>query len=251
MCSPLISIVIPVFNAESTILECLNSVSRQTYHEFECFIVDDCSTDKSPLIVKNFCGLDNRFKFFSTAKNSGSPSIPRNYGISISKGKYIAFLDSDDLWEPNKLKLQIEALDQTGGSICCTSYNTINALGDIIGRRVVSSSVDYQSLLRLNEIGCSTVMVKSDVLHKYDFPICGHEDYALWLLLSRKGFVICSLKECLVRYRVGSKSISSNKFKVLPYFVNIYHSREGFSYFVSCIYTFRYVLNVILRRFIK
>ncbi len=122
--SPLVSIVIPLFNAKEYISETIESVLNQSYKNLEVIVVDDCSTDGSYLVVEEFSKLDSRVKLIRMEKNFGGPAKPRNIGVENSKGEYIAFLDADDIWEEDKLEVQIGLMEQEGYNF--TSTNLLN-----------------------------------------------------------------------------------------------------------------------------
>ena len=127
---PLVSIITPVYNAEEFLEETILSVLNQTYKNWELILIDDCSKDDSYKIIERYLGMDKRIKYLKNEKNSG-PAVTRNNGINISKGKYIAFLDSDDLWYRDKLKKQIDFMEMNNKNICHGNYEMINKKSNV------------------------------------------------------------------------------------------------------------------------
>lgn len=232
----LVSIITPLYNSEKYLEQCIQSVISQTYKNWEHILVDDCSTDNSAAIVDKFLQSDRRLKYIKLKSNSGA-GIARNTAIKAAKGKYIAFLDSDDLWHPNKLHLQIDFMEVNNYRFTFTDYDMVNEAGQKISKLIKTKSVvTYQSALYKNPIGCLTVLYDVDFFGKQFMPeIRKRQDYALWLKLLKKtnGY---GLSECLSSYRIGNDSISSNKFNLLKYEWKIYREEEGLSFFKSCFY---------------
>ena len=130
--TPLISVIVPVYNGASSLHRSLRSVLRQTLPDFELIVVDDCSTDESADILRRYQALDDRVRVFSTAKNSG-PGVTRNVGLSNARGQYIAFLDSDDFWMKNKLEQQLRSFENEDVILSYTSTVLLNPEGGIVG----------------------------------------------------------------------------------------------------------------------
>ena len=240
----LVSVVMPSFNASQTIERSIRSVLNQSFEEFELLVVDDCSFDNTREIVQEVAESDPRVRLIPSIYNSGSPATPRNIGIEHAKGRYIAFLDSDDTWFRSKLEEQLRLMEGGGAAISCTGYAVDNASGDRIGALMPPKVTGYDELLSENTLGCSTVMIDRSKVSDIRFPVCGHEDYALWLALTRAGHKVFGLQQEMACYRVAPGSVSSNKLKVLGYFWNIYRNMEGFSVIRSGIYCLRYAWNV-------
>lgn len=234
-----VSIITPLYNSESFIAETIQSVISQTYNNWEMLIIDDCSKDKSSEIVKTYKSLDERIKYFKTDFPSGSPTKPRNIGIEKANGRYIAFLDSDDLWEQNKLETQLRVLEDESVAIVFSNYQKINEQG-IQNNRVIKAPkiVDYQKLLKGNVIACCTCVYDSSKTGKLYFNNQGHEDYALWLEILKKGYFAKNTGLVSAKYRVRNASISSNKYKVIFWIYNIYRQNERMSIIKSIYYSF-------------
>lgn len=240
----MVSVVMPAFNASATIEWSIHSVLSQSFRGLELLIVDDCSTDDTCAIVERCAQVDARVRLVRSPRNSGSPATPRNIGVQQAKGQFIAFLDSDDVWKSSKLEEQLHFMKECDAAISCTGYEVVNGGGERIGALMPPRLIGYVELLSENTLGCSTVMIDRSRVPSIYFPICGHEDYALWLALTRAGHKVCGLQKELASYRVAPGSVSSNKLKVLGYFWNIYRNKEGFSALRSAFYCLRYAWNV-------
>lgn len=239
----LVSVVMPAYNASRTIASAIKSVQQQSYVNWELWVVDDCSTDDTVAIVKRLSAIDGRIKLISQAKNSAQPAFPRNVAISKAVGEFIAFLDADDEWLPLKLEKQVYFMSHTNVAFSCTGYAVISFDGKEIGSFNPPIVCSYNDLLASNSVGCLTAMYDVRILGKRYFPICGHEDYALWLKIIREGYSIHGLQESLSLYRLTPGSVSSNKLKVLRFFWNIYKNQEGFSHLMSALFCLRYAWN--------
>lgn len=246
----LVSIIMPNYNGEAYLQNAIDSVIFQTYLNWELLIIDDCSTDGSVAIIKSNCSKDSRLRFFKTDKPSGSPTVPRNIGIRNAKGRFIAFLDSDDLWFPNKLKLQLPLLLENNVAISFSNYEKMSEDGYKSNRVIISSSIhSYRSLRYGNELGCLTVIV--DILKTgiFQFPNIGHEDYALWLSILKQGFIAKNCNAVTAAYRIRSSSISSNKLKAIKWVWTIYRKHEGFSYIQASYYLLFAMFKSIVKYF--
>ena len=194
-----ISIITPAYNAGKYIAETIDSVRNQSYSNWEMIIVDDCSTDDTATISKAFQQLDSRIHYFKLEKNSGVAGIPRNYGIQKARGEYIAFIDADDLWLPEKLEKQIAFLQKTNADLVYTNIIYFYASGKefFIKTRKISSLF---SILMRNPVSTSSVLVKktSDLL--FDSNLKVGEDQSLWINLFNKGYTLQLLPEYLIRY---------------------------------------------------
>lgn len=205
-----VSVVMPAYNAEKYIEEAVRSVLRQTWTDFELLIVDDCSRDATAEIARRLAGEDGRIVLLQNPQNSGV-SASRNAGVARARGKWIAFLDSDDLWREDKLEKQLALLEARGDAVL--GY-TASAFMDEAGGRYAyvmeaQAETAYETLLRKNLLSCSSVMVRRDVMLRYPMGGDGmHEDYAAWLLILREARCAYGLNEPLLIYRLreGSKS---------------------------------------------
>lgn len=235
----LVSVIMPCFNSSKTISFSINSVLNQFYSNWELIIIDDNSTDDTTKIVEEFCKVDTRIKFFKTEFNSGSPTKPRNLGIEKAKGRFIAFLDSDDLWEPEKLESQLVIFDDNNVAIVFSNYEKINENGFSCNRIIKSPLViDYKKLLQGNVIACCTCVYDTLKVGKRFFLNQGHEDYAMWLDILRNGFIAKNTNLVSAKYRVRKSSVSSNKLRSIKWVYEIFSRNENFSTCKSIFYTF-------------
>lgn len=225
----LVSIILPMYNGELYVRQAIDSVLTQTYPNWELILVDDKSTDLSFSIAKKFENDDSRINVYQLLNNSGSASAPRNYGIEKANGEFIAFLDADDKWAPEKLQLQVNLARENDASIVYSYYEKIDCLGNS-GNRVIKAplTVSYEKLLYGNVIGCLTAMYSVKKLGKLYFKQIKHEDFALWLsALKKNNDIAYCVPKVLAYYRVGKESLSSNKWKAIFWTWHIYRKEEN------------------------
>lgn len=240
----LITIVTPCHNAESTICETIESVICQSYKDWEMLIIDDCSTDKSFDIIKEYAKKDHRIKYFKTENPSGSPSLPRNIGIDKAKGEYIAFLDADDIWLPNKLEKQIHFIETNGHSFIYSDYEKMNYLGERNNRLVkMPSSSSFWDILETCTIPCLTVLMTKDIIGKTRFKSIPKEDFAFWLDILKKGVNAYNVGEILAVYREQQQSRSSNKLNMIKNQWLVLRKIEGVKPVVASYFMFKYLLH--------
>lgn len=243
-----ISVIIPCYNAESYIADAIESVIIQSFTNWEIIVVDDCSTDNSVAVIKRYCSQDHRIKYLRTACSSGSPTLPRNIGIEHSRGRYIAFLDSDDLWLPRKLEEQMKCIAKKEVAIVFSNYEKMDWDGRRNKRRIIAPSlVDYYQLLKGNCIGCLTALYDTEKVGKLYFKNVKHEDCVLWLSILRKGYKAQNTNTVTALYRVGNKSVSSNKLKLLSWQWNILRKEEGLSFCQASYYYIHYAVRAFLK----
>lgn len=240
---PYVSIITPSYNSSKYIRETVDSVKKQTFTNWEMIIVDDCSKDNSREILKELASADSRIKVILLEKNSGA-AVARNTAIEAAKGKYIAFLDSDDLWLPQKLEKQLDFMEKNGIVFSFTKYDVMDEDGNNLNKPVsVPESIDYHGLLKNTIIGCLTVMINIEEIGKMKMPeIRTRQDFAFWLSILRKGYKAHGLNETLASYRYVSDSISSNKIKAAKRNWQVYREIEklGFFYSIWCFINYAY-----------
>ncbi|MCS0534317.1 MULTISPECIES: glycosyltransferase family 2 protein [Citrobacter] len=239
-----VSIIMPAFNASPYIYESISSVLQQSYQDWHLYVIDDASTDNTVQIVSSF--NDSRITLIRLKTNSGVARA-RNIGIESCKGQYIAFLDSDDFWESNKLSLQVPLLEK-GYDVVCSNYVIfIHDPKNIVGTRYCPSKISYSRMLRGNCIGNLTGIYNQKKLEKCLQKECGHEDYLMWLeLLRRSGSAVC-IQQVLARYRVGDNSLSANKLKAACWQWNIYRKQLKMCFLKSSYYWCYYAISALLR----
>ncbi len=233
----MVSIIIPSYNSEAFIAATITSVINQTHKNWELIIVDDASTDCTCSIVSGFSEKNQRVKLIKQQKNVGA-GVSRNVGIKAAKGSYIAFLDSDDVWQPNKLATQLAYMDSQNAAICFSSYELINEKGEPLHKIVEAlPKLSYNKQLKCNYIGNLTGIYKVDKLGKIYMPeIKKRQDWVMWLNAIKKGGDAVGVKKPLAYYRVRKGSISSNKMDLVKHNFNVYRKVLGFSFIKSIRY---------------
>ena len=238
----LISIIIPYYKKKKYIEQTLRSILSQKYKNFEILIVYDDIDKEDLYLIKSLKKKDNRIKLFINRKNIGA-GMSRNKAIKLSKGSYIAFIDADDLWHPNKLKTQVNYMIKKKILISHTSYNIIDRNNKKIGFRK-AKKIEHTDLLKSCDIGLSTVMIKKELLKKNFFAkLKTKEDYVLWLSLSKKNYKFYPIRKSLTSWRSLDDSLSSPLFQKLfdGYFV--YRKFLKQSYFRSLLSLFILSVN--------
>lgn len=244
--TPLISIITPTYNAENTIAKTIQSVINQTYQNWELIIIDDGSDDNTNYLISKYIKRDSRIKLISQM-NSG-PAIARQAGLNKSKGRFIAFLDSDDTWLPNKLKLQIEFMISKKAILSYTAFRRVQPPTNKIGRKInVPIKLNYAQLLANTAIATSTVMIDKIKSGKLKMRKCHCDDFVLWLSILKRGNLAFGLNEDLVRYSVLSNSWSRNKWKNAKEVWLTYRNIEKLSFYRSITSFTKYTFNALIK----
>ena len=250
----LVSIIIPTFNSEKFIAETIQSIQAQTYTNWEVIIVDDGSSDKTVSIVSKMAQLDPRIHLFQLEKNSGA-GIARNLALNKANGRYIAFLDSDDLWKPTKLEKQIKFMTQNNLPFTFSFYDCINEDGKPLNKRIESPRyLSYNQLFYCNYVGNLTGIYDVDYFGKIPiFPIRKRQDWILWLTILKKIKTGQPTPESLAFYRVRKDSISASKFDLLKHNFTVYRTFHRFNVVVSliCMIGFLFTQLIIKPTYIK
>ena len=225
---PLISVIMPAYQAEAYIETAIRSVMAQTYPNWELLVLDDGSRDGTASIVQALASEDARVRYLPNPGNMGVAKT-RNRGLDLAQGEYVALLDSDDLWLPEKLSCQLELLQREKADLVCCSYAIIDGQGSPIKRDcLVQPRIAYRQLLKENTIGCSTVLFTRQILQRYRFrEDFYHEDYTLWLQLLRDGHTVVGCPEVLAQWRYIANSRSFNKVNGAKKRWQIYRSYLG------------------------
>lgn len=242
-----VSIIIPVYNSSKYLKQCIDSVINQTYKNLEIIIIDDNSSDNSTEIINKI--KDNRIKLVSNKKNKGVANT-RNIGIKKATGSYICFLDSDDYWHNDKIKKQVDFIEKNNYTFIYSSYIYLRGNDKHIAK--VPKKLTYKKALKNTAIFTSTVMFNMEHLNKKDImmPIIRMgQDTATWWQILKKGIVAYAIDEPLVIYRVGNKSLSSNKIKALKRTWKLY-LREDINLFMKIYCFICYLFNAIKRRIV-
>jgi len=247
--SDLISIITPYYNSSKFIDECVNSVLLQSYCNWELLLVDDCSNDNSKELLLNIEKKDGRIKVIFLDNNIGAANA-RNVAIQKAKGKYIAFLDSDDLWDSKKLDKQISFMVQNDIAFSFTSYESISENGlDIISVIKAPYKMTYNDYLKNTIIGCLTVVIDIEKVGDFEMPsIRSSHDMALWLLIMKRGFIAYGFNENLAKYRIVSSSNTSSKWDAAKDVWRVYRKLEKLSFFYSIWCFLNYAFNAVIKR---
>ena len=237
----LVSIITPSYNSSKYIAHTIDSVLAQTYKKWELIIIDDNSVDDSKKIIAHYVKFDSRIRLIELRENQG-PAIARNIGIEEARGPYIAFLDSDDIWLPKKLELQINFMETHNISLCFSSYFIMDEQGRTIDTFIIPNNrVCYYQLLKTNFIGNLTAIYNAGRIGKVLMENIKHEDYHFWLKILKRIKYAYGLKPPLAKYRLRKHSTSANKIKAAFWQWNIYRNVERLSLFDSLYYFGNYI----------
>lgn len=246
-----ISIITATYNSSNEIENTYNSLLLQTYNNWEWIITDDCSSDNTCEILQHIMDKDPRVRFFQNDINSGA-AVSRNKSLRHSKSEFISFIDSDDIWKPNKLEKQLNFMgDNIDFSF--TAYDLIDEQGYTLNRAVDSKQsgvFSYEDMLRKKAtLGCSTVMLRRSAFQDITMPLLRTgQDYALWLKLLKTGKSAYLLNEILTSYRILPNSISRNKFKKAKRQWQIYRDVESLPLLKSAICFSFYAWRAVFRK---
>ncbi|WP_334078977.1 glycosyltransferase family 2 protein [Microbulbifer sp. M83] len=223
----LVSVIMPAFNVAAFIQESIESVLNQSHSDLELIVVDDCSTDRTGDIVSRLASKDSRIRVLITDENLGGAGA-RNLGLEAARSRYVAFIDGDDLWHPEKLMIQLTAVKNQAAQLVYTAVQKIDSSGSPFGVvQGVQQEVDYKALLANPLIACSSVLLDYDAIGRPLMPdIRKRQDFAFWLKLLRKGAVARGIDEPLTYYRVRPGSLSSNKISAALHTWRVYRSFE-------------------------
>lgn len=249
MIENLVSVIMPSYNSYSYIEKSIDSVINQTYENFELIIVDDKSDIETINYLKKIEDSDHRIKVVYLNENSGA-AVARNKGMEFAKGRFIAFLDSDDLWVDKKLEQQLSFMKSNHYAFSFTRYYRVKENGEKINEIEVPKSINYNELLKNTIIGCSTVMIDRKYVEDTTMPLIRKgQDTATWLkILKKVPFAYGYNKESLTIYTERSGSISSNKLKALKRTWYIYRNIEKINFFKSLFYFSHYIINAFKKR---
>ena len=236
--APLVSVIMPAYNCGNFIAQAIQSVINQSIPDWELLVVDDCSTDDTVEVVRRLAAQDARVRFASLSQNGG-PAEARNAAMRRASGRYVAFLDSDDLWETDKLERQIAFMERIGAKFSATAYDQIDESGKPLPTVCLPPHrTNYRKMLLLsNPIGNSTVMYDQQALGRFEVPpIHRRNDFALWLKILKKTPCCMGMDDILTHYRVRGSSVSSNKLAQARYHWQLYREIEELSVLKSAYY---------------
>lgn len=247
----LVSIITPVYNCEKLLSKTIECVINQTYKNWELILVDDCTPDNSAEVIKKYIKKDKRIRYFKLDKNSGA-AIARNKGLKESLGRFIAYLDADDLWKNDKLEKQVRFMLNNKYAFTCTDYEKIDEEGKSLNKIIkIPKKINYNQYLRNTIIQTVGVMVDTNITGKdvLVMPnIRRRQDAATWCQLLKAGYDCYELPETLSYYRVVSNSLSSNKFKAVKGTWMLYRKIEKLSLVKSCYCFIGYAFNAVKKR---
>lgn len=238
----------PAHNSEKFIHQSIQSVLSQTYQCWELIVVDDGSTDRTANIIEEFIKSDNRIKYIRLQGGRGVVAA-RQKAIDSARGRYIAFLDSDDLWLSDKLRIQLKFMRENNSKVSCTSYEQINEFGERNGKRIICPDIiSYNRILLDCPVGNLTVIVDRAYIKHLTVPdVDKREDFALWLNLSKSYGSVNGLNKVLAQYRIRSGSVSRNKFSLIYKQWNVYKNVEKLGWARSFFHVFYYCAIKLLK----
>ena len=244
--NPLVSIITPSYNSQTFIEESIKSILLQTYTNWELIIIDDCSSDNSRNILTQYKSKVSRIKILLNHSNLGAAQS-RNAGMTQAKGDYIAFLDSDDLWFPKKLEIQLSYMQKHHVSLCYSSYDVIDEEGQRKSQFMAPKTLTYNEMLKSSRMGTLTLLYNVKSLGKHYFKDVGHEDYVWKLNLLKRVEYAGGIEEPLASYRLVSHSLSSNKLRAAVWQWKIYREIEKLSFVKSIYYFVQYAFYGIFK----
>jgi len=239
--NPLVTIITPSYNSRDYIIETIDSVLNQSYENYEMLIIDDCSNDGSYEMVREYIKKDSRIKVYSLEHNSGCPAVPRNFALNMAQGEYVAFLDSDDIWHKDKLKIQIEYMMQNNCFFSASHIKIFHnkneikkAIHKIIDFNCVGSEkITHSKLMFKNIIPNSSVIIKKTLIDDLQFNVDlrykAIEDYHMWLRILERGGCCCKIASQLLFYRIAETSISKSKFAMFKKHIMLYSEYKPYS----------------------
>lgn len=254
----LVSIITPSYNAEKLIGRTIQSVLDQTYTHWEMIVIDDCSKDSTRAVVSAYAEKDSRIRLVALEKNNGAPAAPRNIGVQHASGKWVAFLDADDIWHPRKLELQVSALQAAQASFSCTQM--VDFIDD---RSIVFGAVGAVDVQRVNfaqqqikgRIPTSSVMLEKQLMLDHPFNVDirykAVEDYHCWLRILADTTTCLKLKYPLLHYRRIVGQISGSKRYMLERMFMLHREFPGGSIFKAAVFTFTHALGGFYYRILR
>lgn len=246
----IVSVITPVYNAERFLRETVESALNQTYPQMEIILVDDCSPDKSSEIIKELMATYPNIVYHLQPSNMGA-GVARNTALELANGRYVAFLDADDVWKPEKTARQLELMKEKGSPFGYTAIEMIDETGKVVkGKRKVREKINYKFLLHNTMIATSTVIIDRKELGDFRMPLRrGGQDYATWLSLLRSGCTAVGINEALEQYRLVSGSLSSNKLKSVKQIWEIQTKDEKIFPLIVLKNIFLYAVNAVMKYF--
>lgn len=248
----MVSIIVPVYHVEKYIVETMDCVRRQTYGDWELLLVEDCGEDDCVRLISGYIADtgDKRIRLIRQPSNMGAAAA-RNRGLEEAKGRYIAYLDADDLWVPEKLERELAFMQEKEAAFAYTGYEFADEYGRGTGRIVsVPSELTYREALKNTTIFTTTVMFDTEKIDKklLQMPMIKSEDTALWWKVLREGYTAYGLNENLVKYRRPGRTLSSNKLEAIRRIWNLYRKAEHMNVFSSAYHFCFWAVRAVKRR---
>ena len=245
----LVSIICPVYNSEKYLVTAIESVIAQSFDNWELIVVDDGSGDSTGEIVRRYAQRDSRIRLVELGENRGVAHA-RNVGLQCAAGEWVAFLDSDDYWLPEKLERTLLIAQAEGAAFLFSSYRAISHDGNRVSKQVrVPEKLGYRTLLRANVIATSTVLVNREAVGEIKMMKNRSEDFICWLEILKRVQTARGLQEDLVRYRLTKSSLSRDKRKALGIVWSIYRDIENLGFAQSCFTIVQYLVLGALKHF--
>ena len=248
----MVSIIIPTYNVENYIDETVQSVIDQTFTDWELLVIDDCSTDDTYTLLQQWANRDPRVRIFQTPQNSGS-GVARNIGIEQAKGRYIAFLDGDDWWYPQKLEVILDFMRLGNYEFVCSWYEYADSNLHSYYIEKPRDKQDFRYMTSGNNVGTPGVVYDTQRIGKVYMPDFRRgQDWGLWLRLLQKVDYLHVCPQPLFKYRLNNDSVTRNKRRMIEAVINVYQNELGYSapkaWLVFCLrFTPRYLAKVIKR----
>lgn len=247
----LVSIITPLYNCEKFLEETIDCVLKQTYSNWEWILVDDCSTDNSAEIIKKYAKEDKRIKYVKLEENSGA-AVARNKAIDMSTGRFIAFLDADDLWRPNKTEFQVNYMLKNHYGFTCTDYDKVDEEGNSLNKIIrLPEKINYDQLLGNTIIQTVGVMIDLEIIDKklVNMPLMRkRQDSATWAKILKPGNLCYRVPQVLATYRVVKGSLSSNKLTLIKHNWHWWRDVEHLGLFKTCLCTISWAFNATKKR---
>lgn len=232
--NPTVSIITPAYNAEAFLRKTIDSVLAQTYTNWELLLIDDCSTDSTPKIIREYADCDSRIRSMRTNSNTGIPSEVRNIGIRAAQGRYIAFVDADDIWLPRKLEDQLDCFRRYDCGAVYSDYEKMDEEGRRDGRVVINPPMTtYRRLLGGNVILQSSGIFDTEKVGKPEFIPIHHEDFKFWLDVLKRIPEARNTNSVHVYYRQRFRSLSGNKIRAMKWTWDVYRRAERLGWMAS------------------
>lgn len=244
----MVSIITAAYNCAPYIEQTIRSVQQQSNDNWEMIIIDDCSTDNTLAIVMAEAAKDNRIKYLANSQNCG-PAKSRNRGIEAAAGKYLAFLDGDDLWLPEFIETSLACMKQHDYAFVFSSYKRFDEeLNPLYSDFIVPAKVSYQSLLKTCPISCLTAFIDIEKTGKFYMPdIAKRQDYGLWLSILKKIKYAYGIQQPLAIYRIRKNSVSRNKYQAMMYVWKVYRDVERINVLHASFLMVNYTINGLIK----